>query len=196
MHRFRPRKPRITPALVISMLALFVALTAPGFAQNIVPLAKRALTADKAKTANTAKVANLAKLANVAKTANTAKTADTAQTAQTANTAVDSQTVGGQTAAQIAATPGPASSIPGASFRVLSKGWSVQNETNSTTERVLCNSNEKASGGGWDQSNGLAYVVNDKPLNDLSGWEFKVYADSGDTVPANGSVWVICMRTS
>lgn len=190
MHRFRPRKPRITPALVISMLALFVALTAPGFAQNIVPLARRALTADKAKTANTAKVAT------VAKTANTAKTADTATTAQTANVAVDAQTLGGQTAAQIAATPGPTSSLPAGLLTLRSKGWSVQNERDQTQERVLCLPGEKAVGGGFDMTNGYANPTADAPLADLSGWTFKIWALSGNNVPANGSVWVICMKTS
>jgi hypothetical protein len=189
VHRFRPRKPRITPALVISMLALFVALTAPGFAQNIVPLAKRALTADKAKTANTAK------LANVAKTANRAKTADTATTAQTANVAVDAQTLGGQSAAQIAATPGPASAIPSGALRIVSRGWSVQNEDDHTTERALCASNEKVVGGGWDQSSGVAYALKDQPLADASGWLLEMWAESGNNTPAQGSVWAICMRT-
>ena len=151
MHRFHPRKPRITPALVISMLALFVALTAPGFAQNIVPLAKRALTADKAKTANTAKVATLAK------TANTAKTADTATTAQTANVAVDAQTLGGQTAAQIAATAGPGEldrryGVHGP----LDRLEHLRTRATRPTERALCNTGEKAVGGGWDMPNGDA----------------------------------------
>jgi type IV secretory pathway TrbL component len=190
VHRFHPRKPRITPALVISMLALFVALTAPGFAQNIVPLAKRALTADKAKTANTAKVATLAK------TANTAKTADTATTAQTANVAVDAQTLGGQTAAQIAGAAGPASSIAGTTFTVRSKGWSTQNQGDRTTERVLCNTGEKALGGGWDMPNGHANPTSDAPLADLSGWVFSTWALSGNNVPANGSVWVVCAKVS
>ncbi|HEU0304595.1 MAG TPA: hypothetical protein VFR32_08440 [Gaiellaceae bacterium] len=199
---------RLTPSLVISMIALFVSLSSAAYAVEVVPLAVRALSANKAdradtakvatfaKTANKAKTANTAKLANRAKTADTAKNADTATTAQTANVAVDAQTLGGQTAAQIAATPGPASTIPAAAFRVVSKGWSVQLEDDVTTERAFCNSNEKAVGGGWDQASGLAYVTIDKPLADLSGWHFQIFAESGNTVPANGSVWVVCMRTS
>ena len=41
MQRFRLRRVRVTPALVISMIALFVALSSTGFAATIVPLAKR-----------------------------------------------------------------------------------------------------------------------------------------------------------
>ena len=54
MRRFRLRGIRVTPPLVISMIALFVALAGTGWAQNAVPLAKRALTADKAKVATNA----------------------------------------------------------------------------------------------------------------------------------------------
>ncbi len=54
MRRFRLRGIRVTPSLVIAMLALFVALSGTGIAQNIVPLAKRALTANKAKVATNA----------------------------------------------------------------------------------------------------------------------------------------------
>ena len=200
MHRFRLLKGRLTPSLVISMISLFVALSSVAYAAEVVPLAVRALTAgkaDTAKTANTAKVANLAKLANVAKTARTAtkaNTADTATTAQTANVAVDSQTLGGQTAAQIAATPGPASSIPTSAVRVVSRGWSVSAEDDKTTERALCASNERVVGGGWDQANGVAYALKDQPLSDATGWQVQMWAESGDNTPANGSVWAICMR--
>ena len=54
MRRFRLRGIRVTPPLVISMIALFVALAGTGWAQNAVPLAKRALTANKAKVATNA----------------------------------------------------------------------------------------------------------------------------------------------
>lgn len=203
MHRFRLLKGRLTPSIVISMISLFVALSSVAYAAEVVPLAVRALTAgkadtakvaDRAKTANTAKVANRAKTATTANTARRATTADTATTAQTANVAVDAQTLGGQTAAQIAATPGPASSIPGAAIRVLSRGWSVNAEDVKTTERVLCASNEKVVGGGWDQANGVAYALKDQPLADASGWELQMWGESGDNTPANGSVWAICMR--
>ena len=45
------RSRRVTPAFVVSMIALFVALggTAGAVAMQTVPLAKRALTADNAK---------------------------------------------------------------------------------------------------------------------------------------------------
>jgi len=184
VHRFRLRGVRVTPALVISMIALFVALSSTGFASDIVPLAKHALTADKAKVANTAKVATDALKVN-------GQTAT--QIAATPGPATDLQ---GQSAAQIAATPGPASSISGSLLTLRSVGWSIQNEGNKTDAKALCASGEKAIGGGWDQASGAAYVLFDRPLDGLTGWWFKIYADSGDTVPANGSVWVICSKVT
>jgi hypothetical protein len=165
------------------MIALFVALSSTGFAADIVPLAKRALTADKAKVAT--KANNALKLNNLTAT----------QIAAMPGPATDAATLNGQTAAQIAATPGPASAIPGAAFRVVSRGWSVQVEDDKTTERALCASNEKVVGGGWDQASGVAYVLKDQPLPDLSGWMVLMFAESGNDTPASGSVWAVCMRT-
>jgi hypothetical protein len=190
VHRFRLRGIRISPALVISMLALFVALSGTGLAASIVPLAKRALTADSAKTAKRAKLADTAKVA-----ANSFKVGGQTpdQIAQTPGPATD---LGGQTAAQIAATPGPASSVPTGLFTLRSVGWSIQNEDDKTDARALCVTGEKAVAGGWDQANGAAYILADRPIPDGSGWFLRIWADSGDTVPANGSVWVICAKVS
>jgi hypothetical protein len=44
-----------SPAIVISVIALFVALSGTAVAAGVVPLAKRALTADKAKVSDNAK---------------------------------------------------------------------------------------------------------------------------------------------
>ena len=58
MRRFRLRGGRLTtPSVVVSMLAVFVALAGTGWAQEAVPLAKRALSADKAKVATNAQKA-------------------------------------------------------------------------------------------------------------------------------------------
>jgi hypothetical protein len=46
---------RPSPALVVALLALFISLSGTAVAAGVVPLAKRALTADKAKVADNAK---------------------------------------------------------------------------------------------------------------------------------------------
>jgi hypothetical protein len=184
VHRFRMPKIRISPALVVASIALFVALAGTGVAANVVPLAKRALKADKAKVATTAQ--NSLKLNGL--------TAE--QVSATPGPATDAQTLNGQTAAQIAATPGPAASVPASLITLRSRGWSVQNEGDKTQEKVLCQTGEKALGGGYDIANGYANPVIDAPLPDLTGWQFKVWALSGNNVPANGSVWVVCAKVS
>ena len=46
---------RPSPALVVALLALFISLSGTAVAAGVVPLAKRALMADKAKVADNAK---------------------------------------------------------------------------------------------------------------------------------------------
>lgn len=184
MHRFRMPRVRLSPALVVAMIALFAALASTGVAADIVPLAKRALTADKAKVAT--KANNALKLQG----------ATAEQVAAIPGPATDSATLNGLTAAQIAATPGPTSALSTSLFAIRSIGWSIQLEGDRTEARALCASGEKAIAGGWDQANGAAYVLVDRPIPDGSGWFFRIWADSGDTVPANGSVWVICAKVS
>ncbi len=184
MRRFRLRGVRVTPSLVISMLALFVALSSTGFAADIVPLAKRALTADKAKVAT--KANDSLKLQG----------ATAAQVAAIPGPATDAQTLNGQTAAQIAAAPGPVSALPASLFTLRSDSWSVDGEGRTTRVTASCNAGEKAIAGGWDQAEGAAYVITDRPLTDGSGWRFAIWAESGDTLPANGSVWAICAKVT
>ena len=184
MRRISLRRVRVTPSLVISAIALFVALSSTGVAATIVPLAKRALTADTAKVAKRAI------------TADKANTAATATSANTATTAGDATTLGGQTAAQIAATPGPASSLPGAILTLRSVGWSIQSVGTKTDAKALCTAGEKAISGGFDEVDGAATVTYNRPLQDLSGWQFQVQGLPEDALPANGSVWVVCAKVS
>jgi hypothetical protein len=184
VRRFRLRGVRLTPSLVISTLALFVALAGTGVAANVVPLAKKALTANKAK------------VADVAKNAQKLNGQTAGQVASIPGPATDAATLNGQTAAQIAATPGPAASLPVSLFTIRSIGWSIQNEGNTTEQRALCGTGERAVAGGWDIANGLAAVKYDRPMDAGAGWWFRIFADSGNTVPANGSVWVVCAKAS
>ena len=182
MHKLRLRVRWPSPALVVSLLTVFVTLTGTAYAAGIVPLAKRALTADTAKVATTAKSALVA--ANALKL--------NGQTApEIAQIPGPATTLEGQTAAQIAATPGPASSIIGL-LTIRSQGFSIQSERDIVDARALCNSGERAVGGGFDIATSYANVIVDRSLPDGSGWWLRVWALSGDDVPAHGSVWVIC----
>jgi len=181
MGRFRLRGFRFTPPVIISMLAIFVALSPAGVAAEIVPLAKRALSADKAKVATNAQKLN-------------GKTAT--QIAATPGPATDAATLNGQTAAQIAATPGPTSSLSSSLFTYRTQSFSVDSEGTVARDTALCLSGEKAVGGGWEQSSGLASVIADRPMPDGSGWRFHIFAESGNDLPASGTIWVVCAKVS
>ena len=181
MRRFRPRGVRVTPAMVISMIALFVALSGTGYAQKVVPLAKRALSADKAKVATNALKLN-------------GQTAT--QIAAIPGPATDAATLNGQTAAQIAATPGPTSSISGSLFTTRTEGFELSQEGASARADVHCQTGEKVVGGGWGMEIGLASVTKDGPFPDGSGWRFSLFAESGNNLPAIGTVYAICAKVS
>ena len=176
-----------SPALVISLIALFVALGGTGTAStSIVALAKRALTADRAKTATTANTAKVATLAR------------------------NSLLLGGQTAAQVAATPGPADTLNGQTaaqiiaaasqggsivgkFTIRSQGWAIESPgTQGADWYANCNAGEKAVGGGYDETVGEIIPQYSRPKADGSGWWFKAQAFEDASLPAHGSVWVVC----
>lgn len=176
------RKLRLpSPAMLVAMVSLFVALTSTGWAQNVVPLAKRALTADKAKVA-----ANAQKLNGLTAT----------QIAATPGPATDAATVNGRSAAQIASTPGPTSSILPGLVTYRTQSFSVDAEGDVAKDTALCLSDEKAIAGGWEQSSGLADVISDRPTPDGSGWRFAIFAESGNELPASGTIYVVCAKTS
>ena len=181
MRGFRLRGIRLTPSLVISMIALFVALSGTGYAQKVVPLAKRALSADKAKVATNALKLN-------------GQTAT--QIAAVPGPATDAATLNGRTAAQIAATPGPTSSLSAGLFTYRTQSFSVDSEGATAKDTALCLAGEKAIGGGFEQTSGLADVITDRPMPDGSGWRFAIFAESGNNLPAVGTIYAVCAKVS
>ena len=157
-----------SPALVIALLALFISLSGTAVAAGIVPLAKRALTADKAKVATKAKVADSAKVADNAKK------------------------VGGQTAAgiitQAAGTPGPASSAAGL-VTVKQAADTIQPGTG--REVVLaCDAGKKVVSGGWSTT-GDAFGFDSHPVGD-TGWA--TWLGVGTSSPAAPvTLYVVCI---
>jgi hypothetical protein len=163
------------------MIALFVALSSTGIAANIVPLAKRALKADRAKVATNALKLN-------------GQTAT--QIAAIPGPATDAATLNGQTAAQIAATPGPTSSLSGSLFTYRTDSFELSSEGASARTDVKCQTGEKAIAGGWSIDSGLASVTRDSPQADGLGWRFAIFAESGNDLPAIGTVFAICAKVS
>jgi hypothetical protein len=179
---------RELPAIVIASIALFVALSSTGLAAGIVPpLAKRALNADHAKKANTAKVA-----ANALKVNGATAT----QIASIPGPGTDAATLNGLTAAQIAATPGPTGSLSASLFTYRQDSFELDAEGAYSRVTAMCQSGEKAVGGGWDQVDGAGYVLQDGPNSDDTGWRFVIWGESGNNLAAVGNVWVTCAKVS
>jgi hypothetical protein len=186
MRRIRMRVRRPSAPLVISAIALFVALSGTsGASTNIVALAKRALTADKAKVATTAKVANTAK--NALK-------------------------VNGQTAAAVAATPGPADTLNGMTaqqiiaaaqsggsladrIHVRTTGWSEDQPDRNVDWYAACLPGETVVGGGWDETQGIAVFQFNRPTthNGLSAWRVQTRINEDAGAPAHGSIYAVCV---
>jgi hypothetical protein len=148
------RKHTPSPALVIALIALFVSLSGTAVAAGVVPLAKRALSADNAKK------------------------------------------LGGQTADAIAASaaarPGPASSAAGL-VTVKTSQWSLAPDGENEFV-VMCDSGQKAVGGGFDDAGGWGHAWDSRPTGDGAGWRTFITLSSSATGQQTGTVYAICLR--
>jgi hypothetical protein len=163
-----------SPAMAVALVALFVGLSGTGFAvdSTIVPLAKRALTADKATRAVNADNAVHALAADTAKKLGEAGAA--------------------ALAAQAAQVPGPASTAAGL-ITIKTGPWSLnpKGEGNFT---ATCTAGQKAIGGGWSDPGNWSSSYQTLPTADGSGWTTDVYTSSGAPGPQSGSVYAICLK--
>jgi hypothetical protein len=139
-----------------------------------VPLAKRALTADKAKQAVVADAAK--KLGPVA----------TKALVQQAVSAAVPRAV-----EQSAQTPGPASTAAGLVV-VKTAPYSLGAKQGSDFS-VACDSGAKAIGGGVDEGSGDAITFDTRPTADGSGWRIFLYNLSSSDASA-GTVYAICLK--
>jgi hypothetical protein len=162
----RVRRP--SPATVIAMLALLVALTSTAYAANVVPLAKRALVADNAKKLKLKTPAQIAAMPGPA-------------------TSLD-----GKDADAIAATPGPASTIA-ATVTVKTQPVSIPTfETVDST--VTCDAGQKAIAGGFEvpDAEGGVFSFDTRPSSDGTAWKLRLGSSLGDDV--TGRVYAICVK--
>jgi hypothetical protein len=148
-----------SPALVIAVAALFIALSGTAVAAGIVPLAKRALNADKAKTAAVAD---------------------------------NAKKLGGQTSAQIASVPGPASSAAGL-VSVKTAPFSL-NPQQGQMFTVPCASGEKALSGGFTyDSNALILSVDSLPTGNDGGWQLYL-TNVSQSDAGSGTLQAVCVK--
>lgn len=171
MRRIRLGRP--SPSLVISLVALFVALSGTAIAAGIVP---RARLADRALNAN--------KLQGLTASGVWSKPGP-------------ATTLGGKTFEQvlalIASTPGPASSIQ-EHITIVSTGWAI-NPAQVSRTAATCPAGKKVIAGGFDTSFGTPYALGSHPTSDGTGWvAVMATVDEGPTQgAAGGSVWAVCV---
>jgi hypothetical protein len=163
-----------SPAMTVALVALFVALSGTAFAvgEAMVPLAKRALTADKATRAANADNAAHALLADTAKKLGEAGTASLV--------------------AQAAQAPGPASSAAGL-VAIKAGQWTASPGSHSDIP-VMCDSGKKAIGGGWDDPGGYGHSWDSRPTPDGSGWQTYISVGSNAPSPQTGNVYAVCLK--
>lgn len=179
MHMQRWTRP--SPALIVGMVALFVALggTAGAVVTAAVPLAKRALLADKAKVATTAKTADKAK------------------------TATNALALNGLTAPQIATAGAQAAltaSPPGA--RPSSTAWSLVTVKKTQVSftpgeekgvTISCDAGRRALGGGFSSTQ-FIFALDSFPTNDPpTSWSLYLVNGTDPPVAATADIYVTCL---
>jgi hypothetical protein len=179
MHRIRTRVRRPSAPLVISLIALFVALSGTAMA-------------------TTGAVPPFAKKAGYATTAGVAK---------------NSLKVNGQTAAQVAATPGPADTLNGQTaaqiiaaaqaaggsiasrVHVRTTGWNEDQTDHNIDWFADCLPGETVVGGGWDETVGIAVFQFNRPTthNGVNAWQVQTRINEDAGAPAHGSIYAVCV---
>jgi hypothetical protein len=188
---------RPSPALVVAVLALLVALSGTAVAAGVVPLAKRALTADKAKLANNAK-----KLGGLTATQLSARMRGPRGVAGPQGPKGDPGPAGplgaaGPQGATGATGPkgdqgpaGPATaaglvSVRTAPFTLVAGGAALFT--------VDCAAGEKAVSGGFTYVSTAIVLSSDTvPNPDDTGWELFLI-NMSDSIDVSGTVQVVCI---
>jgi len=167
-----------SPAMAVALVALFVALSGSALAVGsaIVPLAKRAMTADRAKVADNAT------------NAGHALTADSAAKLG----AVGAASIVQQAVAQAAKAPGPASTAAGL-VAVKIVQWSVAPDSH-TDQTAMCDPGQKAIAGGWDDPAGWSHPWDTRPTPDGNGWVTYVTTSSSAPGQQTGNLYVVCLK--
>ena len=158
-----------SPAMAVALVALFVALSGTAFAVGsaIVPLAKRALTADNATHA---------------------VAADTAKKLGEAGTSALLQ----QAVSQASQAPGPASTAAGL-LTVKTAPWTLGPGAQANFI-AQCDPGQKAVGGGYDDPTGWAHPWDTRPTPDGSGWQVVVQNHPNAPGQQSGTVYAICLK--
>jgi hypothetical protein len=156
------------PAMVVALLALFVALSGTAVAAGVPALAKRALVADNAKKLSGKTSAQLLAAAS----ATSKSQADAA----------------GQAAA---AAPGPASTVAGLAV-IKSAAVGQLNPGQIREFSISCDAGQQVVGGGLS-SDALMVIFDSFPSN-ATTWTASGGNIFGGSPPASVSIWAVCMK--
>lgn len=165
---------RPSPAFVLALIALLVSLSGTAVAAGVVPLAKRALTADNAK-----------KLGN--------QTPAQVVAAASAH-AMDSEHLQGRTADEIVSA---AQTKSISSLLTLKQGqFSIdkapsQGKAQNLDVTLPCDGNQKAISGGFQYSQAEAFIVESGPTADGRAWHMQI-ENYSTADGAFGNTYVIC----
>src|SRR6185503_8716825 len=104
--------------------------------------------------------------------------------------------LGGQTPAQLTAAaakqPGPASSAAGL-VTVKTSPWSMTAGGHSDVT-VMCDSGQKAVGGGYDDPGGYAFAWDPRPTGDAAGWRVHIHLPKDAPSQQTGALYATCLR--
>jgi len=169
------RIPRPGAALVVASLALLVSLSGTAVAAGVVPLAKRALSADNAKRLGGQTPAQVVAAASAH--------------------ANDSEHLQGKTADELLGaaqtkTVSPFFTLKQGNFS-MDKAPSADKATNLDVT-LPCDGNQKAISGGFQYSQARAYIVESAPTADGHSWHMQI-ENYSTADGAFGNTYVVCV---
>ena len=126
----------------------------------------------------------------------TAVAAGVVPLAKRALVADNAKKLGGQTvdaiAASAASRPGPASSVAGL-VTVKASPWSLAPDGENDFA-VMCDSGQKAVGGGIVDQSGWAHAWDTGPTGDGNGWRMYLAVPQNATGQQSGNLYAVCVR--
>ena len=171
---FRTIRPP-SPATVIALLALFIAMSGTAVAAGVVPLAKRALVADNAKALQGKTVTQLL-----------------AHEQLPAKKAVETDKLDGMHAQDIAALPGPASSATGLMTIKTQSAGQVADDGRTHPFTISCDSGQSVQSAGFSADNVVA-AFESYPLSS-STWSMDLAHVGANPTPANVTLYAVCVK--
>jgi hypothetical protein len=185
---------KVSPAFIVSLVALFVALGGTAVAAS--PVVKRALFADNAgklqgKTAAALVKQAAAKAQTRVGPRGAAGVAGPAGPAGPAGAQGPKGDTGPQGERGSQGEPGPTGpSNAATTLESATQPYSLAADGEADVT-VACPAGKKAIGGGYEQSSGFALGVDTRPSVDGTSWKLLVV--ELDSAPATGTVYAVCM---